>query len=53
MTFFDVVIIVVAITIILFGFTLFNQYLANKANFDCSKCKVYDCPAHYCNSKKR
>lgn len=28
---------------------------SKKCNYDCSKCKTWDCPAHYCNemSKKQ
>jgi len=25
---------------------------SKKCNYDCSKCKIWDCPAHYCNEKR-
>lgn len=25
---------------------------SRKANYDCSKCKLWDCPNHYCNKKR-
>lgn len=28
------------------------KYYSKKCNYDCSKCKCWDCPAHYCNSKR-
>lgn len=29
------------------------QYYSKKCNYDCSKCELWDCPAHHCNRKRK
>ena len=46
-------IITILILFSFFSFSFYIMYLAKKCNYDCSKCKVFDCPSHYCNRKRK
>ena len=35
------------------GFALISAYRQWKAHGDCSQCKVWDCPYHECEKKRR
>ncbi len=32
--------------------TMYKRY-SKKCNYKCVNCKVWDCPAHYCNAKRK
>lgn len=55
-------ILVLTFTLLIIGFIGFidsliyirmYEYYSKKCNYDCNKCKIWDCPAHHCNQKRR
>lgn len=48
----DVLVVILAAIIVNFLLDCLFKYRVKKFNYNCKKCKIKGCPAHYCNKKR-